>query len=31
MVEAIDETDKLCKFHENATKNVDFSSNKRKD
>ena len=23
-VEAIDEIDKLCKFHENPTKNVDF-------
>ena len=23
-VKAIDEMDKLCKFHENPTKNVDF-------
>ena len=29
-VEAIDEIDKLCKFHENPTKNVDFVAYTRK-
>ena len=30
MVEAIDEMDKMCKFHENPTKNVDFIALTRK-
>ena len=29
-VEAIDEMDKLCMFHENPTKNVDYLVNKKK-
>ena len=30
-VEAIDEMDKMCKFYENPTKNVDFITKQEKD